>query len=509
MKLFIDCDLSLTLFKIFTISKTIQRDVSKFSITLIDPIHIPESYNFGRRFTMTEIKTTFDFKNLSPETLAEELKNRHFADSIDIINDLDIMERVTVFSLLPLDYAIELFDKPELEQPAAILELLPTNRSVEILEGMSADAAADVFQEMDRKTRTRLYALLKPLTRTELKKLTSYPNHTAGALMTTEFIAIPADWTVKKTLDHIRDVERTRETVYTSYVIDPKTGVLLKAVSLRNLILASPDDQILNVSTHDTPITISPFTDHEDIARLFQRHDLLSVPVVDDSNHVIGIVTVDDVLDTMVDEMSEDAYKFGGMEALDKPYMQINFLGMMKKRGGWLALLFLGEMLTASAMQYFEAEIEKVITLTLFIPLIMSSGGNSGSQATSLILRALALRELTLKDWWRVILREIPAGMSLGLLLGIIGIMRIVIWQQLGIYNYGEHWIFIAITVGATLVGIVTFGSLSGSMLPFILKRLKFDPASASAPLVATLVDVTGIVIYFSVASLILSGILL
>ncbi|WP_455474370.1 magnesium transporter [Bartonella sp. B30(2025)] len=458
---------------------------------------------------MTEIKTTFDFKNCSPEELAQELKNRHFADSIDIINDLDIMERVTVLSLLPLDYVIELFDKPELEQPAAILELLPVNRSVEILDGMSADAAADVFQEMDSETRTRLYTLLKPLTRSELKKLTSYPDHTAGALMTTEFIAVPANWTVKKTLDYIRDVERTRETVYTSYVIDPKMGTLLKAVSLRNLILAAPDEQILNVPTRDTPITISPFTDHEDIARLFQRHDLLSVPVVDESNHVIGIVTVDDVLDTMVDEMNEDAYKFGGMEALDKAYMQISFLEMMKKRGGWLALLFVGEMLTASAMQYFEAELEKAIVLTLFIPLIMSSGGNSGSQATSLIIRALALRELTLKDWWRVIIREVPTGLSLGILLGAIGIMRIIIWQQLGIYNYGEHWIAISMTVGATLIGIVTFGSLFGSMLPFILKVLKFDPASASAPLVATLVDVTGIIIYFSVASLILSGALL
>ncbi|AQX20959.1 magnesium transporter [Bartonella sp. CDC_skunk] len=459
---------------------------------------------------MTEIKTsTSNLKDLPSEALAEELKNLHFADSIDIINGLDIMERVIILSLLPIDYVIELFDKPELESPAAILELLPVNLAVEILDGMSADAAADVFQEMNQETRKRLYALLKSLTRTELKKLTSYPDHTAGALMTTEFIAVPANWTVKKTLDHIRDVERTRETVYTSYVIDPKTSTLLKAVSLRNLILASPDDKILNVSTHDTPITISPFTHHEDIARLFQRHDLLSVPVIDDSNHVIGIVTVDDVLDSMVDEMSEDAYKFGGLEALDKPYMQINFLGMMKKRGGWLALLFTGEMLTASAMQYFETELEKVIALTLFIPLIMSSGGNSGSQATSLIIRALALRELTLKDWWKVIIREIPTGISLGILLGIIGIIRIAVWQQLGIYNYGDYWFFIAITVGIALVGIVTFGSLVGSMLPFILKRLKFDPASASAPFVATLVDVMGIIIYFSVASFILTGILL
>ncbi|ALE04134.1 magnesium transporter [Bartonella ancashensis] len=458
---------------------------------------------------MTKIETPFDSAIFSPEKLAEELKNRHFADSIDIINGLDIMERVATLNFLPLDYTIELFNKPELEQSAAILELLPINRSVEILDGMSADAATDLFQEMSEETRTQLYALLNPLTRTELKKLTSYPDHTAGALMTTEFIAVPADWTVQKTLDHIRDVEQTRETVYTSYVVDPATGSLIKAVSLRSLILASPSDKILNVSTHDEPITISPLTDHEDVARLFRRHDLLSVPVVDDSNHVIGIVTVDDVLDTIVDEMSEDTHKFGGLEALDKPYMQVGFLGMMKKRGGWLALLFMGEMLTASAMQHFEDELEKALVLTLFIPLIMSSGGNSGSQATSIIIRALALRELTLKNWWKVIIREIPAGITLGLLLGSIGIVRIITWQQLGIYDYGEHWMFVALTVGTALVGVVTFGSLSGSMLPFILKSFKFDPASASAPFVATLVDVMGIIIYFSIASLILSGTLL
>ncbi|MHC5307694.1 magnesium transporter [Bartonella sp. LJL80] len=459
---------------------------------------------------MTEqTPSVFDVKTLSAEALAERLSSLHFADAIDMINDLDIVERVNVFTFLPIDYAIELFDKPELEHPGEILELLPTERAVVILDGMSADEAADVFQEMDEDTRTKLYPLLKPLTRAELKKLSSYPEDSAGALMTTEFIAVPSTWTVRQTLDHIRDVERTRETVYASYVIDAKTSVLIKAVSLRNLILANPDETILEAAKSGEPITISPLTDQEDVARLFRRHDLLSVPVVDESNHVIGIVTVDDVLDAMTEEMSEDAYKFGGMEALDKPYMKIGFWDMMKKRGGWLAVLFLGEMLTASAMQHFEEELEKAIVLTLFIPLIMSSGGNSGSQATSLIIRALALRELELKDWWKVALRELPAGLSLGAMLGLIGIVRIIIWQQAGIYDYGEHWILVAATVGAALVGIVTFGSLTGSMLPFLLKRLGFDPASASAPFVATLVDVTGIVIYFSVAALILSGTLL
>ncbi|CAM1638468.1 magnesium transporter [Bartonella apihabitans] len=459
---------------------------------------------------MTENQTSaFDVKTLSAEALAERLSRLHFADAVDVINDLDIVERVNVFKFLPIEYAIELFDKPELDEPGQILEMLPTERSVTILDGMSADQAADVFQEMEEATRAKLYPLLKPLTRAEMKKLSSYPDGSAGALMTTEFIAVPSTWSVRQTLDHIRDVERTRETVYASYVIDPETSVLIKAVSLRNLILANPDDTILNAATNGEPIKIGPLTDQEEVARLFRRHDLLSVPVVDETDHVIGIVTVDDVLDAMTEEMSEDAYKFGGMEALDKPYMDIGFFDMMKKRGGWLAVLFLGEMLTASAMQHFEVELEKAIVLTLFIPLIMSSGGNSGSQATSLIIRAIALRELELRDWWKVALREIPAGVSLGAMLGLIGVIRIIVWQKTGIYDYGEHWVLVAITVGAALIGIVMFGCLTGSMLPFLLNRLGFDPASASAPFVATLVDVTGIVIYFSVAALILSGTLL
>lgn len=459
---------------------------------------------------MTENQTSaFDVKTLSAEALAERLSRLHFADAVDVINDLDIVERVNVFKFLPIEYAIELFNKPELDQPGQILEMLPTERSVIILDGMSADQAVDVFQEMEEAARLKLYPLLKPITRAEMKKLSSYPDGSAGALMTTEFIAVPSTWSVHQTLDHIRDVERTRETVYASYVIDPETSVLIKAVSLRNLILANPDDTILNAATNGEPIKISPLTDQEEVARLFRRHDLLSVPVVDDTNHVIGIVTVDDVLDAMTEEMSEDAYKFGGMEALDKPYMDIGFFDMMKKRGGWLAVLFLGEMLTASAMQHFEVELEKAIVLTLFIPLIMSSGGNSGSQATSLIIRALALRELELRDWWKVALREIPAGLSLGTMLGLIGVIRIIVWQKTGIYDYGEHWVLVAITVGAALIGIVMFGCLTGSMLPFVLNRMGFDPASASAPFVATLVDVTGIVIYFSVAALILSGTLL
>jgi magnesium transporter len=255
-------------------------------------------------------------------------------------------------------------------------------------------------------------------------------------------------------------------------------------------------------------ITVAPLTDREDVARLISKYDLLAVPVVD-HDRVVGIVTVDDIIDAIVQETTEDLQKLGGLEALNAPYMKIGFWQMIRKRGGWLAVLFLSEMLTASAMQTYQSELEKAIVLTLFIPLIMSSGGNSGSQATSLLIRALALRELGLRDWWRVVLRELPSGLTLGAMLGAIGIVRIAVWQHLGLYDYGEHWVLIALTVGAALVGIVTFGSLTGSMLPFILQRIGFDPASASAPFVATLVDVTGLVIYFTVASLILRGTLL
>ncbi len=245
------------------------------------------------------------------------------------------------------------------------------------------------------------------------------------------------------------------------------------------------------------------------MARLISKYDLLAVPVIGATGNILGIVTVDDVIDAMVAETTEDVQKFGGMEAIDRPYLRIGFLTMIKKRAGWLAALFLSEMLTASAMQHYSTELEKAVVLTLFIPLVMSSGGNSGSQATSLVIRALALHEVRLRDWWLVARREIPAGLTLGAILAVIGITRIALWQTLGLYDYGEHWLLVAATVGTALVGIVSFGSLAGSMLPLGLKRLGFDPASASAPFVATLVDVTGLVIYFSIALVILRGTLL
>lgn len=441
--------------------------------------------------------------------MTQRLAAMHAADAIELLNELELADIIDIFAEMPLEHAVLILDQPELHAAASIIGKLPASTARNILDEMSIDRVTDIFQQFDAPTRDRLAVGLGPETTAALRKLLRYPPHTAGSLMTTEFVSVPSDWTAAQTLQHICDVERSRETVYAIYVIDPTTRKLLRTVALRRLIGSEPDASILSVGRDVAPVTVSPLTDQEDVARLFRKHDLLAVPVVTNSNQVVGIVTVDDVIDAMTQEMTEDTLKFGGMEALNKPYMQIGFFQMIHKRAGWLGVLLLGEMLTASAMQHFEGELEKAVVLTLFIPLIMSSGGNSGSQATSLLIRALALQDLRLKDWWRVALREIPTGLVLGSFLGLIGVARIATWQLLGLYDYGEHWALVAATVGAALIGIVTFGSLAGSMLPFAMQRLGFDPASASAPFVATLVDVTGLVIYFSIALVILSGTLL
>jgi magnesium transporter len=440
--------------------------------------------------------------------LVARLNDERAADIVEALNDLTPDIAAGVLMGLPSERAVEVLDQPGLNNGPEIVARLPREAAASLLSKVSADRLADLCRQLDEPRRSELLEGLDPDTRLTIQSLLAYPRDTAGSIMTTEFVSVPATDTVQQTLDYIRQVESTRETVYPIYVLDPVTEKLVQAVSLRRLIIGEPHASVLSVARPGRLITVAPLTNREDVARLISKYDLLAVPVVD-HDRIIGIVTVDDVIDAIVQETTEDLQKLGGLEALNAPYMKIGFWQMIRKRGGWLAVLFLSEMLTASAMQSFQSELEKAIVLTLFIPLIMSSGGNSGSQATSLLIRALALRELGLRDWWRVVLRELPSGLTLGAMLGAIGIMRIAVWQNLGFYDYGEHWVLIALTVGAALVGIVTFGSLTGSMLPFILQRIGFDPASASAPFVATLVDVTGLVIYFTVASLILRGTLL
>ncbi|MBN9077090.1 MAG: magnesium transporter [Rhizobiales bacterium 65-79] len=440
--------------------------------------------------------------------IAEKLAKEHVADLVDRLNEETQEDAARIIAALPFERAVEVFDQPGLDAPAELISSLPDARAASILSAMSSDRAADLFRDLEPSSRKTLLEAVDADARQAVLRILGYPENSAGAIMTTEFVSVPSDWTVGRALDHIRKVERTRETVYAIYVTDPKSGRLVRSVGLRRLVVSDPSSLIVDVAQRTKPIAVSPLAEREKAAQLISKYDLLAVPVVEDG-HVIGIVTVDDIVDAILEETTEDVQKFGGVEALDEPYMKIGFLDMFRKRVGWLLVLFLSEMLTATAMQGYQTELEKAIVLTLFIPLIMSSGGNSGSQATSLIIRAMALREIGLADWWRIAAREIPTGLALGSVLGIVAICRIVTWQYLGFYDYGHFWPLVALTVGAALVGIVTFGTLAGSMLPFLLKALGFDPASASAPFVATLVDVSGLVIYFSVALVILHGTML
>ncbi|GFE72411.1 magnesium transporter [Novosphingobium sp. TCA1] len=432
----------------------------------------------------------------------------YIADIVEKLEALSPAEAAAKLGRMADVRAVAALDRPEFASAPDVLEMLPFPRAVQLVSQMAEDRAADVLAEMDEDTADRFLAALAPDVRTSLSSLLAWPEDSAGGMMTTEFVAAPSYASVGEVLRLIRTVERSRETVYSVFLVG-REGRLEATISLRRLIAAEPDDLALDLGRGRDPVAVAPETDRKEVADLIRRHDLLALPVVDRNRCPIGIVTVDDVLDALVEEHTEGVQKFGGVEAFDKPYLETGFLAMIRKRAGWLSVLFLSEMLTASAMQHFEDELARAVVLTLFIPLIMSSGGNSGSQATSLIIRALAVGQVRLRDWWRVALRELPAGMVLGAILGTVGFVRIAAWQALGFYDYGSHWVLIATTVSAGLVGIVTFGSLAGSMLPFLLQKLGFDPASASAPFVATLVDVTGLVIYFTIALAILSGTLL
>src|SRR5882724_1691201 len=431
------------------------------------------------------------------------------ADIAEALNGLPVEAATRVVSALPFHRAVQVFDEPQLSRRGELIAGLAPDRAIALIEAMSSDQKVELFRELSEEARGRLIHVLDAPTRDSLNLLLRYPPTSAGGIMTTEFVGVPATWNIEQVKTYIREVGQAKETVYAIYVLDPKDQRLRRVVSLKEVLLADPGTPVLEVGETRKPITVRPLTDQEDVARLISKYDLLAIPVVDDGGRVLGIVTVDDVIDALVSETTEDVQKFGGMEALDEPYMQIGLLAMVKKRAGWLCALFLGEMLTATAMGHFETEISRAVVLALFIPLIISSGGNSGSQATSLIIRAMALREVTLRDWWRVALRELPSGLALGSILGLIGVLRILLWQGLRWYDYGQHYLLVAFTVGTSLVGVVLFGSLAGSMLPFVLRRLGFDPASASAPFVATLVDVTGLIIYFTVALTLLHGTLL
>ena len=371
---------------------------------------------------------------------------------------------------------------------------------------MAPDDRTALLDELPATVTQQLLQLLTPEERSVAVKLLGYPEGSIGRLLTPDYVRVRPDWTMAYVLDHIRRYGHDSETLSIVYVIDER-GRLIGEIPIRKILLLPPDTRVAEVM--DQRVVALKATDSQESAvPLFQQEDRVALPVTDSHGTLIGIVTVDDVLDVAQTAATRTLQRFGGLEALDEPYLEMPFLSMVRRRAGWLVVLFLGEMLTATAMAFFEKEIQRAVVLALFVPLIISSGGNSGSQAATLVIRALALGEVTLRQWWRVMHREVWSGLALGSILGAIGFLRIAVWSQFTDL-YGPHWLLVAITVGIALVGIVLWGTLAGSMLPFVLRRLGFDPAASSAPFVATLVDVTGLVIYFSVAALILRGTLL
>ncbi|HET6148660.1 MAG TPA: magnesium transporter [Polyangia bacterium] len=416
-------------------------------------------------------------------------------------------DRTEAFALLPRDQAEEFFFGMNARDQAAVILGVPGREQRSWMRLLPPDDAADVLQETPADKRDALLGLLDEPTRREVLALLAYAEDAAGGLMNPRFARLRPDATVDEAIRYLRkQMSEQPRTIYYAYVLDAEQR-LLGVVSFRQLFTAPPHTQVREIMREE-PITIPENMDQEAVSRLFAQKHMVALPVIDPDGRMKGIVTVDDVVDVVQEEATEDMQKLGGVAAFGAPYLQIALPLMIRKRVGWLAALFLGEMLTASAMGYFEKEIARAVVLALFIPLIISSGGNSGSQATTLVIRAMALGEVRLRDWWRVIRREFLAGIGLGVVLAIIGFARIVAWERL-FHTYGQHYLGVAATVAFSLVGVVLWGTIAGSMLPFILRRLGADPASASAPFVATLVDVSGLVIYFTMAALILRGTLL
>lgn len=424
-----------------------------------------------------------------------------------IIGSAPMSEQAVMFRCLPRKLAATTFEYLPHDEQRDLLKALGNEEVAEILNRMSDDDRTKLLEELPSAATKQLLELLTEKEREIALQLLGYPPKSVGRLMTPHYIAVHPSWTVQEVLDYVRAHGKDSETLTMVYVID-KNGFLIDDIRMRRFLLAPPTDTVADLADNKF-VALKASDSQKDAVITFRRADLPALPVTDSEGILIGIVTNDDILDVAERVATEDAQKFGGLEALDLPYVKTPLLQLVKKRASWLIVLFIGEMLTATAMGYFDNEIEKAVVLALFVPLIISSGGNSGSQAATLIIRAMALKELTLKDWWYVMRREFASGLMLGTVLGAIGFVRIAVWQKLGLYNYTEHWVLVGLTIFFSLIGIVMWGTLSGSMIPFILRRFGLDPATSSAPFVATLVDVTGLVIYFTIASILLRGTLL
>ena len=434
------------------------------------------------------------------------LDDQNISDVADLLYKNEEHEGY-IISHLSVHRAAGLFKILEPATQLSIIRAMPPTKTAELLNELPPDDRTSFLEDLPKEVVRELIKTLNPQERKITLSLLGYPENSVGRLMTPDYVYVHENDTVEEVLNIIRKVGKNSETIDVIYVIN-SIGELLDDIRIREFILAGADTKVSELMD-GRMIRLNVHDDQEIANEAFKMNNRVALPVTDDNNILLGIVTIDDVLWITNEEFSEDIQKIGGTEALDEPYLEINILKLVKKRAGWLVILFLSEMLTATAMQYFNKEIEAATVLALFIPLIMSSGGNSGSQASTLIIQAMALGQLTIIDWWKVMRRELLSGFILGIILGSIGFVRIMLWQNLKIYDYGPYYKLVAMTIFFSLIGIVLWGSLMGSMLPIILKRLKFDPAASSAPFVATLVDVTGIVIYFSVAYFFLQGILL
>ncbi len=436
------------------------------------------------------------------EATLRDVVNRWLTpDLAELLAALDVRERIEVFRLLGAERAAEAFGYLDLSDQREVLDALSSAEAAGILNAMAPDDRTTLLAELPLAQTRGLIELLEPGERAVARALLEYPEDSVGRLMTPDYLVVLKEWTIRHVLDHVRAHGRDSETLNVIYVVDGD-GRLVHDLRIREILLAPLHTRVADLM-HRQCVRLAATDDKKTAVQVFRKYDRLVLPVVDPDGRLAGIVTLDDVLDVAEEQATIEMQRFGGQEALDEPYLSTSLPAMVRKRASWLVILFVGEMFTATAMSYFEAEIARAVVLALFVPLIISSGGNSGSQAATLIIRALALGEVRLRDWWRVLRREILAGFALGAILAAIGFVRIAAWNA--VFNmYGQDWFLVALTVSVSLVGVVVWGTLTGSMLPFILKRLGFDPATSSAPFVATLVNVTGLVIYFTAALAIL-----
>jgi len=429
------------------------------------------------------------------------------ADIAETLNHLSFEEAAYLYQLLEEETASAVLIELREELREEILATLSTKEIAEQIDNLASDDAADVINELPEEIQDEVLSHIEDHEQAgDIADLMNYAEGTAGSLMAKELVSIYYYDSVSTCIEEIRRQAEDVKVMYAIYVINEKDQ-LIGMLSLKKLLIAHPIARIEEIYDKDV-IKVSTNTSTEEVAEIIQKYDLVVLPVVDNLGRLVGRITIDDVVDVIREEETDDAHKMGGIEKLDESYMATSYLGLIKKRAGWLVILFIGESLTATAMGFFENQLAKAVMLALFVPLIISSGGNTGSQASTLIVRALALGEITFRDWWRILKKELAVGLTLGIILGIVGFLRVAVWASF-IDVYGQHWVAVGITVGLTLVGVVLWGNLAGSLFPIFLKRAKLDPAVCSAPFVATLVDVTGLIIYFSIATIVLKDILL